>query len=274
MFNLSDKIILILGGRGYLGRSFCKLLSKQNAIVISADLPEESNAVSSSKFKEDHTNTVQFDVDVTIKSSVVKLVSKVIEKYGRIDTLVYSVTAKPSDFYLPFTECSIEGWNSVIQSELNGLFLATQEVGKHMEQINQGNMIFISSIYGVVGNDQRLYKGSNLPELYASNNDISKEDQPYSHSVYPVVKGGIISLTRYLAAYWGEKNIRVNCISPGGVYHDGENEAFVKKYSEKVPLGRKASLNEVASSVVFLASDESSYITGQNMIIDGGWTAW
>ena len=81
-------------------------------------------------------------------------------------------------------------------------------------------------------------------------------------------------MTRYLAAYWGEKNIRVNCISPGGVYHDGENEVFVKKYSERVPLGRKAELSEVASSVIFLSSDESSYITGQNIIVDGGWTAW
>ena len=138
----------------------------------------------------------------------------------------------------------------------------------------RGNIIFISSIYGVVGNDQRIYKGSNLDELYSNNEDVQKGSQPYSHSVYPVVKGGAISLTRYLAAYWGEKNIRVNCVSPGGVYHEGENETFVKKYSEKVPLGRKAEVKEVASTVVFLASNESSYITGQNIIVDGGWTAW
>jgi NAD(P)-dependent dehydrogenase (short-subunit alcohol dehydrogenase family) len=89
-----------------------------------------------------------------------------------------------------------------------------------------------------------------------------------------VVKGGIISLTRYLAAYWGQCNIRVNCISPGGVYHKGENAEFLKKYSEKVPLGRKADVSEISSSVVYLSSDEASYITGQNLIIDGGWTAW
>ena len=89
-----------------------------------------------------------------------------------------------------------------------------------------------------------------------------------------VVKGGIISLTRYLAAYWGDKNIRVNCISPGGVYHEGENEAFVKKYAEKVPLGRKAELSEISGAVVYLSSKEASYISGHNLIIDGGWVSW
>jgi NAD(P)-dependent dehydrogenase (short-subunit alcohol dehydrogenase family) len=274
MFELKNKIVLILGGRGYLGRGFCQSLCEQNAHVISVDLPKESKAASSSDFREEFKNIEQLDLDVTNQSAVVKLISHVLEKHGRIDTLIYSITAKPSDFYKPFTECSLEGWQSVIQSELDGLFIVTQEVGRSMERREKGNIIFISSIYGVVGNDQRLYKGSNLDQLYSGHEELKNASQPYSHSVYPVVKGGVISLTRYLAAYWGEKNIRVNCISPGGVYHEGENEIFVKKYSEKVPLGRKAEVKEVASAVVFLASDDSSYITGQNLIIDGGWTAW
>ena len=188
--------------------------------------------------------------------------------------MVYSVTAKPHDFYLPFTECSLEGWQSVIHSELDGLFLVSQEVGREMERVERGNIILIGSIYGVVGNDQRIYRDSNLADLYADQKYKSKDGQIYSHAVYPAVKGGVISLTRYLAAYWGEKNIRVNCISPGGVYHEGENEVFVKKYSEKVPLGRKAELIEISSAVVYLASDEASYISGHNLIIDGGWTSW
>jgi NAD(P)-dependent dehydrogenase (short-subunit alcohol dehydrogenase family) len=274
MFELNNNVALVLGGRGYLGRSFCQSLYEQGATVISADLDKESKAASTSVFKDDLMKIKQLDVDVTNKDSVIELVSSVLKEYGRIDTLIYSVTAKPDDFYLPFTECSLEGWQSVIKSELDGLFLVTQLVGRSMEQTEKGNIIFISSIYGVVGNDQRLYKGSNLDELYSGNNEGKKYSQPYSHSVYPVVKGGVISLTRYLAAYWGEKNIRVNCISPGGVYHEGENETFIKKYSEKVPLGRKAEVNEVANALVFLASDDSSYITGQNIIVDGGWTAW
>ncbi|SVE12188.1 uncharacterized protein METZ01_LOCUS465042, partial [marine metagenome] len=216
----------------------------------------------------------QMDIDVTNKSSVKEVIQSILDKYKKIDTLIYSVTAKPDDFYTPFTDCSLEGWQSVIHTELDGLFLVAQQVGCAMEKELQGNMILISSIYGLVGNDQRIYQGSNLAELYSDNKKDQDRKQIYSHSVYPVVKGGIISLTRYLAAYWGDKNIRVNCISPGGVYHEGENETFLKKYSDKVPLGRKAEVSEVSGAVVFLASDEATYITGQNLIIDGGWTSW
>lgn len=273
MFNLKDNIVLIVGGRGYLGREFCQSLKSAGATVVSADLPILSKASMKSSTSSQFDDFDQRDVDVTDKASVESLVSGVIKKYGRIDTLIYSVTAKPDDFYLPFTRCSLEGWNSVINAELNGLFLTTQEVGKSMELRKKGNIILISSIYGVVGNDQRIYKGSNLMNLY-TDQDSDEDEQIYSHAVYSAVKGGIISLTRYLAAYWGGYNIRVNCISPGGVYHEGENKEFVKKYSEKVPLGRKAKSHEVSGTVVYLSSDESSYVTGQNLIVDGGWTSW
>ena len=273
MFDLKNKVVLVVGGRGYLGREFCQKLRLQNATVVSADLPKLSKAADKSEFISEIDDIDQLDIDVTNSKSISSVVSLVLEKYGKIDILIYSVTAKPDDFYLPFTKCSLKGWQSVIHAELDGLFLVCQEVGKIMEDRKQGSMIFISSIYGVVGNDQRIYKDSNLAGLY-TNQKHEEERQIFSHSVYPVVKGGIISLTRYLAAYWGEYNIRVNCISPGGVYHKGENENFLKKYSEKVPLGRKADVYEISSSVVYLSSDEASYITGQNLIIDGGWTAW
>ena len=274
MFNLKDKVILVIGGRGYLGRDFCYYLNKQNGTVISADLKKNSTAASKSKNKKNQSNIIQINIDVTNERSVSKTVEKIIKKYGKIDVLVFSVTAKPYDFYLPFTECSLKGWQSVIQTELDGAFLVTQKVGKFMENRNKGSIIFLSSMYGVVGNDQRIYKGSNLDKLYVNKKSKSSKKQIYSHSVYPAVKGGIISLTRYLAAYWGHKNIRVNCISPGGITHTGENKDFVNKYSEKVPLGRKCELDEISPAVVYLASDESSYLTGQNMIIDGGWTSW
>lgn len=272
MFNLENKIILVFGGRGYLGREFCEALRSQNATVISADLPVLSKASKKSAFDSSFDDIEQEDVDVKSRASILSVVSKVIKRHGKIDTFIYSVTSKPNDFYLPFTECSLEGWKSVVDTELDGLFMSAQEVGKFMEKESAGSMIFISSIYGVVGNDQRIYKNSNLANLYADQERSDK--QIYSHSVYPVVKGGIISLARYLAAYWGEKNIRVNCVSPGGIYHKGENKEFLKKYSERVPLGRKADSGEVSSSVVYLSADESNYITGQNFIIDGGWTAW
>ena len=274
MFNLKDKVILVVGGRGYLGRDFCYYLNKQKGTVISADLKESSKAASKSKNKKDQSKIIQLNIDVTDKKSVSQTVERVIKKYGKIDVLVFSVTAKPNDFYLPYTECSLAGWQKVIRDELDGVFLVTQRVGRQMEKQKNGSIILLSSMYGVVGNDQRIYKGANLDSLYANKKSSKKKKQIYSHSVYPTVKGGIISLTRYLAAYWGEKNIRVNCISPGGIEHEGENKEFVSKYSQKVPLGRKSNLDEISPAVVYLASDESSYLTGQNIIIDGGWTAW
>ncbi len=274
MFNLKNKVILVVGGRGYLGRDFCHYLNKQKGIVISADLKESSKAASKSKNKKDQSNITQLNIDVTNKKSVSQTVDKVIKKYGKIDVLVFSVTTKPSDFYLPYTECSLKGWQSVISAELDGAFLVTQKVGKYMEQKAKGSIILLSSMYGVVGNDQRIYKDSNLDNLYGNKKITKNKKQIYSHSAYPTVKGGIISLTRYLAAYWGRKNIRVNCISPGGITHEGENNDFVAKYSQKVPLGRKCELDEISPAIVYLASDESSYLTGQNIIIDGGWTAW
>lgn len=273
MFDLSDKIVLVVGGRGYLGRDFCAHLKGQKATVISADLEELSRAASKSQEGVGNDDEfVQKTVDVTDRNSVRQLVKDIIDEYGRIDVLIFSVTSKPKDFYSSYVECALEGWQSVLKVELDGAFLVTQEVGKVMEKQKQGSIILMSSIYGVVGNDQRIYEGANLDSLYADSTSTQK--QIYSHSVYPVVKGALISLARYLAAYWGHLNIRVNCISPGGVKHEGENETFIKKYSEKVPLGRKADLREISGAVVYLASDESSYITGHNLIVDGGWTIW
>jgi NAD(P)-dependent dehydrogenase (short-subunit alcohol dehydrogenase family) len=190
----------------------------------------------------------------------------------RIDVLVYSVTAKPKDFYVPFTECSLEGWQLVLRAELDGLFLVAQSAGKIMERAGAGSMIFLSSIYGIVGNDQHIYEGSNLRELYLG--DTSETKQVYAHPVYAAAKGAVISLTRFLAAYWGDYNIRVNCISPGGLAHPGENEEFLKRYSARVPLGRKGGLDDVSGAVVYLASDAANYVTGHNLVVDGGWTAW
>jgi len=272
-FELAGKNALVVGGRGFLGRRFCAALAEFGAKVYSADLPEPSFAAArdSSAVARDQT-IEQFNCDVTDPESVKQMVQQVSATAERIDVLVYSVTAKPKDFYVPFTECSLEGWQLVLRAELDGLFLVTQSVGKIMERAGAGSMIFLSSIYGIVGNDQHIYEGSNLRELYLD--DTSETKQIYSHPVYAAAKGAVISLTRFLAAYWGDNNIRVNCISPGGLAHPGENEEFLKRYSARVPLGRKAGLDDVSGAVVYLASDASSYVTGHNLVVDGGWTAW
>ena len=274
MFDLSEKVILVVGGRGHLGRDFCRKLHDQGARVISADLPIDTKTGKQDEKRPEDDYIEQFEVDVSERSSVASVVDEIIRKHQKIDVLVFAATTKPKDFYLPFLECSLEGWQAVIRVEMDGLFLVAQEVGKIMEQNQFGSMIFLSSIYGVVGNDQRIYAGANLQEVHGSDPVNGEAKQLYSHAAYAAVKGSIISMTRFLAAYWGDKNIRVNCISPGGVQHEGENETFLEKYAQKVPLGRKAKANEISASVVFLASDEASYVTGQNIIVDGGWTAW
>ena len=272
-FDLSGKVGLVVGGRGYLGTRFSVALAECGAKVYSADLPQASYAAQKDTAPILQEGIVQRDVDVTDEDSVSALVDGILSETSHINVLVYSVTAKPDDFYYPFTECSLEGWQKILRAEMDGLFLVTRKVGRSMENEGKGNIVLISSIYGVVGNDQRIYKAANLDALYG-NKKIKKFDQIYSHAGYAAAKGAVISMTRFLAAYWGEKGIRVNCITPGGIAHPGENENFIKAYSNRVPLGRKAKPEEISASVVYLASDASSYVTGHNLVIDGGWTIW
>ncbi len=151
-------------------------------------------------------------------------------------------------------------------------FLTIQSFIPVMVKQQKGSIINIASHYGIVGNDQRIYEDSNLHKIYVKNHPGIK--QIYSHGVYNAAKGGLINFTRYLAAYYGKYNIRVNCISPGGIYQKNENKIFVEKYSNKTPLGRKANPDEINGAVIFLASETSSYVTGHNLVVDGGYTIW
>lgn len=273
-FDMGSKAALVIGGRGLLGRRIASGLHEMGATVFAADLEAVSHAAASDPtFAESAAGIHQLDVDVLHEESVRTCVASVVKQAGRIDVLVYSVTAKTPDTYVPLTESTLSGWQTVVRAELDGLFLAVREVGKVMERQRHGSMVFLSSIYGVVGNDQRIYEGSNLAQLYGGANRGAPE-RVYAPAVYSAVKGGVISITRFLAAYWGQCNVRVNSVSPGGAAHPGENEEFVRRYSEKVPLGRKAGFDEIVAPVVFLASDAASYITGHNLVVDGGWTAW
>ncbi|OGJ62774.1 hypothetical protein A3C37_04620 [Candidatus Peribacteria bacterium RIFCSPHIGHO2_02_FULL_53_20] len=272
LFTLSGKVALVVGGRGYLGQRFCTVMTQAGATVFSADLPKQSLAAKKAGKGTEPPAITQKNVDVTDASSVSTLVADIVAETGRLDVLVYAATAKAKDFFAPFTECSLEGWKRVLAAELDGAFLVAQATGKIMEKQKKGSIIFLSSIYGIVGNDQRIYEDSNLASLYAD--DDQRKGEIVSHGAYNTAKGGIIAFTRYLAAYWGHIGIRVNCISPGGMWHPGESEDFVRKYSLKVPMGRKGKTEELDGALLYLASDASSYVTGHNLIVDGGWTAW
>lgn len=270
MFRLDGKIVVLIGGNGRLGMEFTKVLLEFGATVYSCDLKKGGHIDDLKKQFEDRYYF--YMVDCSIKDEIIKFKDIILENENKVDVLINSVTAQGDDFYLPFEEGSLEGWEIGIKGNLTIPYLTAQIFIPVMAEQKCGSVINISSIYGIVGNDQRIYEGSNLHECYLDKSPELK--QIYSHPVYPAAKGGLIILTKYLAAYYGKDNVRVNCISPGGVYYEQENEVFVKKYSDRTPLGRKAKPDEINGALIFLASDASSYVTGHNLVVDGGWTAW
>ena len=272
MFRLDNKVVVLVGGNGYLGRNFSKAILEFGAILYTLDIDTtEYGEITELKQKyPDRFHTHK--VNCTRKDAIAAARDIIFDKEKCIDVLINAATMKSSDFYRPFEEVSLEGWNIGLLGNLTIPFLTIQTFIPIMVKQKRGSIINIASHYGIVGNDQRIYEGTNLQEVYV--NDDPNIKQVYSHGVYNAAKGGLINFTRYLAAYYGKDNIRVNCISPGGIYQKDENETFVRNYSERTPLGRKANPDEVNGSVIFLASDASTYVTGHNLVVDGGWTAW
>ena len=272
MFRLDNEVVVIIGGNGYLGRNFSKAILEFGGILHTLDI-DTTGYEEITELKQKYPDRLHMHkVDCTRKDEIAAARELIFDKEKRIDVLINATTMKSSDFYRPFEEVSLEGWNIGLLGNLTIPFLTIQAFIPIMVKQQSGSIINIASHYGIVGNDQRIYEGANLQEVYVKGNPNIK--QVYSHGVYNAAKGGLINFTRYLAAYYGKDNIRVNCISPGGIYHKDENETFVKNYSERTPLGRKARPDEINGAVIFLASDASTYVTGHNLVVDGGWTAW
>ncbi|NYT04908.1 MAG: SDR family oxidoreductase [Methanomicrobiales archaeon] len=273
MFNLEGKVAVVFGGNGVLGRQFCTALLDHGARVYSCDIGgAESDAIRGIKARFPSRFCVM-TVDASSRDALQAVRSAILEREKGVDILVNTTTMKYHDFYQPFEEVSLEGWNIGLLGNLTIPFLTIQAFVPVMKEQRSGSIINIASVYGIVGNDQRIYEGANIDNVYVGSGG-SGASRIYSHGVYNAAKGGLITFTRYLAAYYGEYNIRVNCISPGGVANEGENEAFVRRYSDKVPLGRKALPDEMNGALVYLASDASSYVTGHNLVVDGGFSIW
>lgn len=263
LFNLKNQTVIVTGSSGRLGSQYAEILSAAGANVVLADIEVQKNkkleTYLSKKYK---TNPLACAVDISEQKSVKKMKEKIIKKYKRIDVLINNAFFNPNKSKYsaaPFEKFPLELWNKVIAVNLTGVFLCSQEIGQEMAKQKRGVIVNIASIYGLVGADQRIYGKSNL------NSPVS----------YAATKGAIVNLTRYLAAYWHRKNIRVNTLSLGGVLDESYMEkTFVKKYSEKTMLGRMANKDEYRGALLFLASDASSYMTGANLVLDGGWTAW
>jgi NAD(P)-dependent dehydrogenase (short-subunit alcohol dehydrogenase family) len=272
MFSLEKKVIVMFGGNGHLGRQFCKAILDSGGKLYSCDTNiNETDEIKQLK-KEYPQQFNLIKVDATKTKELEIIYREIVTEEKKVDVLINATTMKSDDFYLPFEEVSLDSWNIGILGNLTIPFLTIQTFIPIMKANKKGSIINISSHYGKVGNDQRIYEGSNLHEVYIKDSPDIK--QIYSHGVYNAAKGGVNNFTRYLAAYYGACNIRVNSLSPGGIHHGSENEVFLKKYSEKVPLGRKANIDEMDGALIFLASDASSYVTGHDLIVDGGYTIW
>ena len=257
-FSLTEKIAVVTGALGLLGRQHCLALSEAGAIVIVCDL----DRIKCDEFARELPGIAHgFQLDVTVKNCILNLRTFIQHRYGRLDILVNN--AAINDMFenknSKFENYPLEMWDKSIKVNLTGMFLCSQMLGKLMYERKQGSIINIASTYGVVAPDQKLYT---RPD----------GSQPFFKSpVYSVTKGAVIAFTKYLAAYWGNSGIRVNTLSPGGV-ENGQEEYFIKKYSDKTPLGRMAKADDYKGAIIYLASDASEYVTGANLIVDGGWT--
>lgn len=243
---LENKVIVVTGSNGLIGKEVVKQLNKNKANVIGLDLENKSS------------NDFRFIAcDVTEKEEIDRAIDTIVEEYSRIDGLVNLAYPRTGDWGNGFENVSLDSWQRNVDMQLNSVFYICQRVLKIMKEQQSGSVVNIGSIYGVIGNDFTMYDGDKG-----------------TAGAYAAIKGGIINLTRYLASFYGQYNVRINCVSPGGVLDkNNQNPKFINKYSERSPLKRMGNPEEMASPIVYLLSDGSSYITGHNLMVDGGWTA-
>jgi len=265
LFELNDKIIVLTGSAGRLGTNFAYALSDAGANVILVDINEKLNQrLEKNISKKYKTKPLACNINISKKEELLELKKQIMKKFGRIDGLVNNAFFSPrldvKRSAKKFEGYPLDLWNKVISINLTGVFLCCQELGKVMvKQKTGGSIVNISSIYGINGADQRIYGKSEL-------------NSPPS---YAATKGAIVNLTRYLAAYWHRKNIRVNTMTLGGVLDKSYmNKKFIENYSNKTMLGRMANSDEYNGALLFLLSKASSYMTGANLVLDGGWSAW
>jgi NAD(P)-dependent dehydrogenase (short-subunit alcohol dehydrogenase family) len=268
-FDISDRTIIVTGAAGLLGREYARALVAANASVVLADVNEACVAQIAADLQGQPGNALGVGVDITEQASVARLVRTTLDAFGRIDGLVNNAALNPAfgrdrttAFDLPFEQYPLDLWHRTLAVNLTGMFLCTREVAPTMRAQRRGVIVNVSSTYGLVGPDQRLYE-----------TDDPDGRRGYKPVDYSVTKSGVIGFTRYLAAYWAGTGIRVNTLTPGGVFSD-QPEPFVRRYSARTPLGRMADCHEYSAALLFLLSDASSYMTGGNLVVDGGWTAW
>jgi len=269
-FDLSNRVAVVTGGVGLLGTEFCRTLAEAGAAVAVVDLNGDAAKKVADALTKDGYRAKAIQTDITKSDSVNAMVASVLSDFGRLDVLVNSAALDPkfdpdaaSKGIAPgaFEDYPLADWNAAMNVNLTGMFLVTQACVKPMiAQGKKGSIINICSTYGLNGPDQRIYikDGKRVA---------------FKPVYYTVTKAGVMGFTKYLAAYYADSEIRVNALTPGGVFNNHE-DYFVKNYSAKTIIGRMAKKDEMNGALLFLASDASSYMTGNNVVVDGGWTAW
>ncbi|NJD59739.1 MAG: SDR family oxidoreductase [Anaerolineae bacterium] len=273
-FDLTGKVAVVTGGPGLLGREFCRTLAEAGARVGVTDINASAVNALATQLIEAGYHCLGVATDVTQPESVQNLVEETLASFGRLDILVNSAAldpkfdsaaldemAKQGAVSGAFEEYPLEQWKAGVDVNLTGMFLCCQAAVKPMlSQGKQGSIINICSTYGLVAPDQRIYQRDGRQTLF----------KPV---YYSVTKAGVLGLTRYLAAYYAGTDIRVNALTPGGIFN-AHDETFLKAYTARAVMGRMANKDEMNGALLFLASEASSYMTGSNLVVDGGWTAW
>ena len=255
-FNLESKTVVITGGCGLIGEEFVKAFVEEKSNVIILDLSIQKPENLALSFKQD--NVIGISCDITNKNDIKKAYLTIKKKFKSIDVLINAVQYKPKGFLSSDIENTSEKlWNDVINVNLTGTFLLCQIFGKDMVKNKSGSIVNLASTYGVVSSNPNLYENNTMGNPIA----------------YTASKGGVIMMSKYLAAHWANKGVRVNCLTPHGVSNNHEDE-FIKRFSNLSPMNRLMNKKELIGAILFLSSDASSYMTGENMIVDGGWTSW
>lgn len=269
-FSLDQRVVVITGGGGLLGVQHALAVARAGGRPVLLDIDAASATRAADRVrKETGAEAVAIAADITDAAAVARARDEVLDRLGRVDSLVNNAAFNPKMEVAGqlsgsrLEDFSRAQWDAEIAVGLTGAFLCAQAFGTEMARAGRGAIVNVASDLGVIAPDQRLYRVDG----------VAADRQPVKPVTYSVVKTGLIGLTRYLATYWADRGVRANAISPGGVYA-GQPDEFVTRLSNLIPLGRMAREDEYGAAIVFLCSDASSYMTGHNLVVDGGRSVW